>query len=207
MPPDADPIPESQLRSLPGVYALADSGHIDVWSSGDSLMIGALDATSIAVLAGHDSSAARRAAELSERATTFLAMLGSDSAAQEFMHASIPADARRAYVSTLRRSLGDSVARDVTVIGTAIDSPVAARSFVRVMRNGASEFVSLIWSGGMLVGVEPAGRAAYTLRLRSESPGALASFDLFTGHLVRVELLGDRALGIESNGVTRRAVR
>lgn len=207
MPPIAEPIPESQLRSLPGVYALADSGHVELWSTGDSLMIGALDATGIAVLAGHDSAAAQRAAALSERATTFLTTLGSDSAAQAFMHASIPADARRAYVATLRRSLGDAVSKGVTVIGTAVDSPVAARSYVRVARGTGSEIVSLVWNGGRLVGVEPAGRAAYTLRLRSESADALASFDLFTGHLVRVELLGDRELGVESNGIRRRASR
>jgi hypothetical protein len=59
----------------------------------------------------------------------------------------------------------------------------------------------------MLVGLEPSGRAAYTLRLRGDGQQALTSFDLFTGHLVRIERVGDRELAIESNGFTRRAVR
>jgi hypothetical protein len=57
----------------------------------------------------------------------------------------------------------------------------------------------------MLIGLEPGGRAAYQLRLRSEGPDEFAAFDLFTGHLVHVELLDDRGLAIESNGVKVRA--
>jgi hypothetical protein len=59
----------------------------------------------------------------------------------------------------------------------------------------------------MLVGVEPGGRAAYTLRLRGEAPGSVAAFDLFTGRLVRVGLIAERELAIDAYGVRRRAVR
>jgi len=59
----------------------------------------------------------------------------------------------------------------------------------------------------MLVGLEPAGRAAYAVRLRGENDEALASFDLFTGHLVRVSRISDREIEIETNGVTRHARR
>jgi hypothetical protein len=123
------------------------------------------------------------------------------------MHASIPADARRAYLRKVREVVGDSVEARATVIGSAIDSPTSARSYVRIRRETGSEVVSLVWNGGMLVGVEPAGRAAYPLRLRGERGAELTSFDLFTGHLVRVSLIVDGELAIESNGVSRRAVR
>ena len=78
---------------------------------------------------------------------------------------------------------------------------------LRVRRGDGSEVVSLVWSGGMLVGLEPGGRAAYTLRLRGEGPDELASFDLFTGRLLRISRVDDRELALVSNGVTRRAVR
>jgi hypothetical protein len=123
------------------------------------------------------------------------------------MHASIPADARRSYLEKLRLMLGDSASSRAVVVGTAVDSPMGARSYVRIRRDGADEIVSLVWSGGMLVGLQPSGRAAYPLLLRSEGPDELASFDLFTGHLVRVGIAGERELTIESNGVVRRATR
>jgi hypothetical protein len=84
---------------------------------------------------------------------------------------------------------------------------MGARSYVRLRRDTGDEIVSLVWNGGMLIGLEPSGRAAYALRLRAEAPDTLTSFDLFTGHLVRIELLSDRELGIESNGLKGRAAR
>jgi len=59
----------------------------------------------------------------------------------------------------------------------------------------------------MLIGLEPAGRAAYPLWLRSDGPDVLVSFDLFSGRLVRVTPLGEREIGIEANGEKRRATR
>jgi hypothetical protein len=88
-----------------------------------------------------------------------------------------------------------------------VDSPNGARSYVRIRRADGDEVISLVWSGGMLVGLEPAGRAAYVVRLRGESDEALAAFDLFTGHLVRVSRISDREIEIEANGVTWRARR
>ena len=123
------------------------------------------------------------------------------------MHASIPVDARRSFLGRLRETLGDSITQRVSVIGTAVDSPADSRSYVRVKRGDSTEVVSLVWSGGMLVGLEPSGRAAYTLRLRGEGAEALASFDLFTGRLLRIARVHAGELAVESNGVTRRAVR
>jgi CubicO group peptidase (beta-lactamase class C family) len=206
-PPEISDVPESRLQSMPGTYTLSDGGTVVMWASGDSLMVGATDAPGIALLAGQDSSASMRAAELTERATRFLASVDSDSVARAFMHASIPADARAMYLARLRAALGDSASRRATVIGTAVDSPMGARSYVRLRRDTGDEIVSLVWNGGMLIGLEPSGRAAYALRLRAEAPDTLTSFDLFTGHLVRIELLSDRELGIESNGLNGRAAR
>jgi hypothetical protein len=111
------------------------------------------------------------------------------------------------YLDKLRRLIGDSVASRAAVIGTAVDSPGAARTYVRLTHRDEREVIALVWRGGMLIGLEPAGRAAYPLRLSADGPDELASFDLFTGHLVRIALLGDRELAIQSNGVTRRATR
>jgi len=207
-PPAVSEVAESQLRSIPGTYSLRDSGTVVMWATGDSLMVGAVDATAIALLAGHDSTRARRAAQIDGRANRFLAALESDSvAAASFIHASIPADARRMYLGKLRGMLGDSIAGRAAVVGTAVDSPAAARTYVRLQHGDGHEVIALVWRGDLLIGLEPAGRAAYPLRLSADGPDALASFDLFTGHLVRIELLGDRELAIESNGVTRRATR
>ena len=207
-PPAVSAVTESQLRSIPGTYSLRDSGTVVMWATGDSLMVGAVDATAIALLAGHDSTRARRAAEIDGRANRFLAALDSDSvAAASFIHASIPADARRMYLGKLRGMIGDSIGSGAAVVGTAVDSPGAARTYVRLRRGDEQEIIALVWRGDMLIGLEPAGRAAYPLRLSADGPDALASFDLFTGHLVRIELLGDRELAIQSNGVTRRATR
>jgi hypothetical protein len=103
--------------------------------------------------------------------------------------------------------LGDSASSRAAVVGTAVDSPIAARTYVKVRRRDQEEITSLVWNGEMLIGLEPGGRAAYQLRLRSEGPDQFAAFDLFTGHLVHVELLENRELTIESNGVKARAVR
>jgi hypothetical protein len=178
-----------------------------MWVAGDSLMIGATDAAGIALLAGHDSLATKRAKEIDDRAARFLATIGTDSVAESFMHASIPTDARRAYLARLRSELGDSASSHVVLVGTAVDSPTSARSYVRLTRGGDDEVIALVWNNGMLVGVEPGGRAAYPLALRAEGDDALTSFDLFTGHLVHIDLLGDRELAIESNGIKLRASR
>jgi hypothetical protein len=171
-------------------------------------MVGAVDAAGIALLAGHDSTRARRASELDGRATRFLTALQSDSVtAASFVHASIPADARRMYLDKLRGLIGGSIAGRVAVIGTAVDSPGAARTYVRLQDGDENQVIALVWRGEMLIGLEPAGRAAYALRLSADGPDELASFDLFTGHLVRIGLLGDRELAIQSNGMTRRATR
>lgn len=207
LPPAVTDLSTNARERLAGTYDVADGGRLDVWTAGDSLMIGALDSGGLAVLAGHDSAATRRAAEIDDRGRRFLAALGVDSLAGGFMHASIPADSRRAYLERLRATLGDSVASRADVIGSVVDSPTSARSYVRLHRTDGDEILSLVWTGGRLVGVEPGGRAAYALRLRGEGPGEVASFDLFTGHLVRVARLGERELAIESNAVKTRAVR
>ena len=207
LPPIVTPMARAQLAAYAGAYALADGGTVDLWMSGDSLMMGATDRAGLAALASQSAEQARRAADLDERAQRVLASLENDTLAVTFMHASIPADARRSYLAKVREMLGDSIGSRASVIGTAVDSPNGARSYVKIRRADGDEVVSLVWSGGMLVGLEPAGRAAYVLRLRGESDGALASFDLFTGHLVRVSRISDREIEIEANGATRRAVR
>ena len=207
LPPAVSDVPEASLQSMPGTYALSDSGTVALWVSGDSLMVGAADAAGIALLAGHDSAESRKARELDERARQFLATLDDDSLAMSVMHASIPADGRRAYLGKLRMMLGDSASSRAVVLGTAVDSPVAARTYLKLRHRDGDEIVSLVWNGEMLIGLEPGGRAAYQLRLRSEGPDEFAAFDLFTGHLVRVELLGNRELAIESNGLRQRATR
>ena len=207
LPPAIASATRSELAAFQGTYALADSGTVELWLAGDSLMLGAADAAGVAVLAGHSTDQAGRAQGLDERARRFLGALGVDTLAATFMHASIPADARLAYIAKVRELIGDSAPVRAEVIGTAVDSPNAARSYVRIRRTGGDEVVSLVWSGGMLVGLEPAGRAAYVLRLQPERDGGLASFNLFTGHLVRVTRVADREIAIESSGVARRAVR
>ncbi|HUQ79872.1 MAG TPA: serine hydrolase domain-containing protein [Gemmatimonadaceae bacterium] len=205
-PPVVAPVSEEDRRELAGAYEMSDSGAVEIWTSGDSLLIGARDAAGLAVLAGHSADQARRAQSLDAQTRRFLASLGNDSLAMEFLHAGIPADSRRAYLVKMREVMGDSVETRVSVIGTAVDSPMGARSYVRIRRAGGDEIVSLVWNGGMLVGVEPAGRAAYTLALRGEGDGELTSFDLFTGHLVRVSRVAEREVKIESSGVIRRAL-
>ena len=206
-PPVVTSVTPGELAAYSGTYALNDSGTVEMWMADDSLMLGATDRAGLMMLAGHDSAQARRAATLDDRARRFLGALSEDTLAQTFIHASIPADARRGYLGKVREMIGGSADSLMTLIGTAVDSPVGARSYVRIHRKGGDEIVSLVWNGGMLVGLEPAGRAAYVVRLRGESDGALASFDLFTGHLVRVSLVADREIEIESAGITRRAVR
>ncbi|HEX6050305.1 MAG TPA: serine hydrolase domain-containing protein [Gemmatimonadaceae bacterium] len=207
LPPAVTPLTATDLESFPGTYVLANGGHIDFWRSGDTLFVGAADAAGVAALAGHDSLAAARASELDARAERFLAAVEAQDGAESFMHASIPADARRSFLDRLYATFGDSIARRVSVVGTAVESPTDSRSYLRVQRGDASEVMSLVWSGGMLVGLQPGGRAAYTLRLRGEGPGELASFDLFTGRLLRIARVDDRELALMANGVTRRAVR
>jgi len=207
LPPPVAPVAASTLVGYAGRYTLDDSGTVELWMSGDSLLMGATDRAGLTALAGHGEEQARRAADLDERARRVLASLDSDTLAVTFMHASIPADARRSYLAKVRKLIGDSVSSRASVIGTAVDSPNGARSYVRIRRADGDEIVSLVWSGGMLVGLEPAGRAAYAVRLRGENDEALASFDLFTGHLVRVSRISDREIEIETNGVTRHARR
>jgi hypothetical protein len=207
LPPTIVTLTKSEVDSLIGTYTLDDGGSIQVWVAGDSLLIGANDGGGIASLAGHDSAAIRRSTELDDRARSFLAALEVDTLAQTFMHASIPADSRRAYLARVRRALGLAASSRGVVIGSAIDGPIDGRSYVRFEDPGGAKVVALLWSGGMLVGVEPSGRAAYTLRLRGEAPGSVAAFDLFTGRLVRVGLTGERELAIDASGVRRRAVR
>jgi len=206
-PPEISAVPESQLQSMPGTYALSDSGTLVMWVTGDSLMVGAVDAPGIALLAGEDSAASARATEMSDRAQRFLSALDDDSTARSYLHASIPADARAMYLGKLRAMLGDSVPSRATVVGTAVDSPVAARSYVKLRRGSGDLFLALVWNAGMLIGLEPAGRAAYALRLQAERSDTLTSFDLFSGHLVRIALLGNGELAIESNGLRQRAAR
>jgi len=208
LPPAVTEVPERQLRSMPGTYALGDRGRVVLWVKGDTLMVGAADGAAIALLAGHDSAKARRAAALDGRAHRFLDALANDSAtAASFIHPSVPDDARGMYLDRLRGALGDSASGRAIVVGTAIDSPTAARSYVRAGRANDDEVVALAWIGDMLIGLAPVGRAAYPLRLRSEGRDELTSFDLFSGHLVRIRLVGDRELAIESNGLTQRALR
>ena len=207
LPPPVAPVAASTLAGYAGTYTLDDSGTVELWMSGDSLLMGATDRAGLTALAGHAEEEARRARVLDERARSVLASLESDTLAVTFMHASIPADARRSYLAKVLKLIGDSVSSRASVIGTAVDSPNGARSYVRIRRADGDEVISLVWSGGMLVGLEPAGRAAYVVRLRGESDEALAAFDLFTGHLVRVSRISDREIEIEANGVTWRARR
>ena len=207
LPPTVVAVAPDDLAPRLGTYTLSDGGTIELWTAGDSILVGALDARGIAALAGHDTSAVRRASDLDDRARRFLQVLDLDTLAQTFMHASIPADARRSYMGKIRAVLGDSASSRGVVVGTAIDSPTEARTYVRFARDSVTEVVRVVWSGGSLVGLAPGGRAAYALSLRGEAPGELAAYDLFTGRLLRIRMPAGHELAIESNGVTRRAVR
>ena len=107
----------------------------------------------------------------------------------------------------LRTLIGDSATSHSVIVGTAADSPTSARTYLRARHGSEDAIVTLVWAGDRLIGLEDGGRAAYPLRLRASGDDALVSFDLFSGHLVRVTMVADRELVIESNGVTRRVVR
>ena len=201
-PPIVAEADEALIDSIVGKYSIPTGGTVEVWRGGDSVMVGANDQDGIATLAGHDSVAAQRADEVDARTRKLLAVIRTDSVAESFVHASIPADARRSFLRSLRTLLGESPS-DLEVIGAAVDSPNEARSYVRL----AGSVVAIIWAGGMIVGLEPGLSAAYPLRLRAESTGALASYDLFTNRLVRVSLIAPGELAIDAYGVKRRAVR
>jgi CubicO group peptidase (beta-lactamase class C family) len=207
LPPAVASLDAAEVQPFAGSYQLSNGGHVDLWLAGDTVLVGATDGAGLAALAGHDSSATRRAAEIDARADRLLKALETNTGAYDFMHASIPADARAAFLERLRAVVGVPTSGRATLVGTAVDSPANSRSYVRIRHADGEDVISLVWNGGRLVGLEPAGRAAYPLRLRPEGPRELASFDLFTGRLVRVALLGERELAIESNGVTQRAVR
>ena len=113
---------------------MQDGGTLEMWVAGDSLMIGARNALGLALLAGNDSAQRARAADLDERARRFIAALDTDTLALTFMHASIPADARRDYLARVHTMLGDSLSTRATVVGTAVDSPAGARSYVQIRR-------------------------------------------------------------------------
>lgn len=205
-PPVVATLSPEELRAFAGSYALDAGGRIRVWVDGDTLAVGALDAAGLTALAGHDSAAAARATELDARAARFLTALAGGGA-EGFVHASVPADARREFLDEARAALGDSGAAAATLLGTAVDSPSGSRSYVQVRHAGGDEVVALLWRGGTLVGLEPGGQAAYTLHLRPEGPGTLTAFDLFTGHLVRIARIADGELAVESNGMKWRAIR
>ena len=59
-----------------------------------------------------------------------------------------------------------------------------------------------MWNGGMLVGVEPARSCGLSaLACAAKAPMSWRRSISSPGHLVRVDLLGDRELAIESNGL------
>ena len=206
-PPEIANVPESRMRSMPGTYTLANGGTLTMWTAGDSLMVGARDSAGISALAAQDSATLSRAGQFTAQAARFLDGLHHDDDSRSFLHASIPTDARVMFIARIRSLLGEAAGAKVTLLGTSIDSPTGARTWVKVARDSTDEIFALVWSGGRVIGMEPGGRAAYPLRLRSEGTDMVTSFDLFTGHLVRVELVSDRELAIESNGVRVRADR
>jgi hypothetical protein len=135
-PPLIAPVSPADQELYAGTYELSDSGTVEIWTSGESLLIGARDAAGLSVLAGHSADQARRAQSVGAHTRRFLGRLENDSLAMEFLHASIPADSRRAYLVRMRRVMGDSIDARVSVIGTAVDSPIGARSYVRIRRRG-----------------------------------------------------------------------
>lgn len=207
LPPEIALRPGWDVQRLAGSYALDGGGRIAISIDGDSLTLGALDASGLAALAGHDSATRARSAEVDARASLFLAALTTGRGADGFVHASIPADARREFLDDVRLALADSDSAPSTLLGTAIDSPAGSRSYVQVHRPRGDAVFALLWRGGALVGLEPSGQAAYRLRLHPEGADTLTAFDLFTGHLVRVIHLANGGLAVESNGVRRPARR
>jgi hypothetical protein len=205
-PPIVVEADEARIDSIVGKYTMATGGTIEVWRAGDSVMVGADDQDGIATLAGHDSVRSRRAADFAARTHEFLGVLGIDSLAEGFMHASIPADARRSFLRNMRGALVGPVS-DIAVIGAAVDSPNEARSYLRLTGSGTDNVAAVVWSGGMIVGLEPGLHAAYGLRLRAEPGGELTAYDLFSNRLVRVSSSGKDELAIEAYGVRRRANR
>jgi CubicO group peptidase (beta-lactamase class C family) len=205
-PPIVAEADEARIDSIVGKFSIPTGGTVEVWRGGDSVMVGAEDQAGIALLAGHDSTAAHRADDVVARTRKLLAGLGVDSVAESFTHACIPADARRSFLRSLRRLLGESPS-GVEVIGAAIDSPNEARSYLRLPGAAADNVVAMIWSGGAIVGMEPGLHAAYQLLLHAEPGGKLTAYDLFTNRLVRISLDGPTELAIDAYGVRRRAIR
>jgi hypothetical protein len=202
LPPVVAEADDARIDSIIGKYTMPTGGTIEVWRDGDSVMVGADNQDGIATLAGHDSTADRRADEIAARTRKFLAVLGTDSVAESLVHASIPADARRSFLESVRRLVGESPS-SLAVIGAAMDSPNEARSYVRV----GGSVMAILWAGGMIVGLEPGLHAAYGLRLRAEPSGELTAYDLFTNRIVRISLSAPSELAIDAFGVRRRATR
>ncbi len=105
------------------------------------------------------------------------------------IHPSIPSDAHPQFFEAWR-AFADSVggASSVSVLGTVVTPPVAARSFVELRGPKGALVLSLDWVRERLIGTDTVPAGGYRVEFFADpsAPDRLARYDLWAGRVVRV---------------------
>ena len=193
-PPAVAKLAPDALRRLAGTYALPAGGRIAARpDSAGRLVLSADSQEGISLLAGADT--AQRAVErdLSDRAARVAeaAARGDAEPLIAALHPSIPQDAARTGVLGAMRALRDSLG-DFTraeALGTAVRSPGAATSYVRLHFARGSRLGAYGWAGGgdqrRIAAIDDDLAVAMETPFVPESPTTLAAYDMFADKTIR----------------------
>ena len=198
-PPAVARVAPDALRPHAGTYALPSGARLAVRvdsapGGAGRLVLSAESQEGISLLAGADTTQRAPERDLSERAGKVAEAVarGDVEPLVALLHPSIPPDGVRLGVQQAVRALRDTVGDFVRaeVLGTAVRSPGAATTYVRLHYARGTRIAGYGWSAvgpgqHRIAAIDDDLRAAMETRFVPESATTFAAFDMFTNRTVR----------------------
>lgn len=180
------------LAAFVGHYRLPSGEELRIRLDGNRLQIGADGQAGIALLGVASAEDSASAANYDARTLAIARELvkGDLTAFQRALTPSLPFEAVRGELTRLLTAYRDSLgtAGEPEVVGTAIASPMSAKTYWRLVFERGSVLQEWAWQGGTIVGLDGGLAGAMTTTLVPTSASTAASFDPFSGRSISVEL-------------------
>ena len=202
VPPAVVPLESGSATQLAGTYRLPTGGTVHVSSDARGIILSSEGQDAVSLVAANDTGNVAQQEMLNQRAASIIEEISKGNIAPlaGTMHPSVPLQDGGAGILREWKSWTDSLGpfSRTELLGTAVLSPGAARTAMRLHFQRGSMTVTYGWGGGKIMSIDIDSDRPTATFFAPESSTAFASYDPFSGRSVRIEFHANRSGTVES---------